>query len=45
MRKVIRTPDLPKDFIYLTKTHKVVGTGENYAEKVMKDERVYSEKR
>jgi hypothetical protein len=45
MRKIIRTPELPKDFIYLTKTHKVVGTGEKNAEKVMKCERVYSEKR
>jgi hypothetical protein len=43
--KIIYAPELPKTFIYQTATHKVVGTGEKIDEKVMKDERVHSEKR
>jgi hypothetical protein len=30
MRKEIKVPELPKGFVYLTKTHKVTGTGESY---------------
>jgi hypothetical protein len=45
MRKVIKVPELPKGFIYLTATHKVVGIGEKIDEKVMKNEGIHSEKR
>jgi hypothetical protein len=27
---VIYAPDLPADFVFMTSTHKVIGTGENY---------------
>jgi hypothetical protein len=35
VRKVIKVPELPKGFIYLTATHRVVGIGEKIDEKVM----------
>jgi hypothetical protein len=43
--KIIKVPELPATFIYQTDTHIVMGTGTKIDEKVMKDERVYSEKR
>lgn len=43
--KIIKVPELPATFIYQTPTHTIMGTGEKIDEKVMNDERVYSEKR
>lgn len=33
MRDVIEVPELPSDFIFITETYTVVGTGEQYKEK------------
>jgi hypothetical protein len=35
-RKTLYVPELPKGFIYLTETHRVVGIGEKIDEKVMR---------
>jgi hypothetical protein len=45
MRKILKVDELPKGFIYFTKTHIVEGTGLKYDEKVMKNEGVHSKKR
>jgi hypothetical protein len=34
-RKTLYVPELPKGFIYLTATHKVIGIGEKIDEKAM----------
>ena len=33
MRDIIEVPELPSDFIFITETYTVVGTGEQYKEK------------
>lgn len=43
--KVLKVDELPKGFIYFTKTYIVEGTGKKINEEVSKDERVRSEKR
>ncbi|WP_274854857.1 hypothetical protein [Bacillus methanolicus] len=44
MRKILKVDELPKGFIYFSKTHIVEGTGKKFDGKVMKHEGLHSKK-